>query len=127
MISLVPGGRILWESSTQRDLPALQNAGITGTEFRVSKTEGTVFAASVLQNAPDTASDAMPREIQLVYSTKPTSMFSVIQKAIESIGWRITSVDLLGLTLRDLCSAPSKMESSLLSHPLAMRLFLSSA
>ena len=92
---LAPGGRIFWESSTQPDLPALRNAGMTGIEFSITRTEGTVFAASVLQNAPDTASEAMLREVQLVYRKKPTSIFPFIQKALESTGWRTTSAGLL--------------------------------
>ena len=97
---LVPGGKLLWQSSKQPDPTALKSAGIPSIDFGIPRIETTVYAASVSHNAPANASDAALREVQLVYRKKQASMFSIIQRTLESTGWHTTSSALLDCKAR---------------------------
>ncbi|KAL8771520.1 MAG: hypothetical protein Q9194_004856, partial [Teloschistes cf. exilis] len=92
---LSPGGKLLWQSSTEADPAALEGTGIRGIDFSIPHAEGTVFAASAAADNSDTTSEGTLHEVQLVYRRKPTSMMPIIQKAFEEIGWHTTTSSLI--------------------------------
>ena len=87
---LVPGGRLLWESSAKPDLVALESAGLAGIDFSIPHAATTIFSASKPTQALDTLGEAGLNEVQLVYREKPSPMFPDIQKALNSNGWHTT-------------------------------------
>lgn len=82
-----PGGRLVWESSTEPDLAVLESTGLTGIDFSIPRAATTVFAASKPTDGLGTLGEAALREVQVVYRKEPNSMFHVIQEALKLIGW----------------------------------------
>ncbi|KAI4130694.1 MAG: hypothetical protein LQ338_001595 [Usnochroma carphineum] len=92
---LAPGGRLLWESSIEPDLAALESAGITGIDFSISREGTTIFVTSLSVKASDAASEDILHEVQLVYRKEPTSTCQAVQKAFGSMGWHTTTSKLI--------------------------------
>ncbi|KAL8921987.1 MAG: hypothetical protein Q9208_005441 [Pyrenodesmia sp. 3 TL-2023] len=114
---LTPGGKLLWESTSQPDLAALKSAGMTGTDLSIPREGKSIFVASRPAEASDDASGDVLKEVQLVYRNEPTAMLPEIQKAFGSIGWHTTTTKLVDCktTVGDRVVMLADLESPLLS------------
>ena len=103
---LVPGGRVIWESTENPSIEALEAAGFSGVNLFVGRNGKPTIALSTASksalngevNGVSNETNGLLHEVQLVYRNKPAPIISQVKEAFEKLGWHTTTTSLGSLT-----------------------------